>query len=102
SRDGTRIAFTAAEAETKEQKARKEKLGDFTIVRREYAFVHLYTLEVADALKAPVAGTAHTSGHDFSVGDFDWSPDGWRLAFSATVNPDIVQGGTSDLYVLDL
>jgi dipeptidyl aminopeptidase/acylaminoacyl peptidase len=102
SRDGSRIAFTAADPETKEQKARKEKLGDFTIVRREYAFVHLYTLDVAAALKAPVAGTAHTSGRDFSVADFDWSPDGARLAFSATLNPDLVQDGTRDLYVLDL
>jgi dipeptidyl aminopeptidase/acylaminoacyl peptidase len=100
--DGTRIAFTAAEPETKEQKDRKERLGDYAVGRREYSFVHLYTLDVAAATKAPVAGTAHTSGHDYSVGDFDWSPDGARLAFSATVNPDLVQGGTSDVYVLDL
>jgi dipeptidyl aminopeptidase/acylaminoacyl peptidase len=102
SADGTRIAFTAAEPETKEQKDRKERLGDYAVVRREYSFVHLYTLDVAAATKGPVAGTAHTAGHDYSVGDFDWSPDGSQLAFSATVNPDLVQGGTSDLYVLDL
>jgi dipeptidyl aminopeptidase/acylaminoacyl peptidase len=100
--DGRRIAFTAAEPETKAQKDRKERLGDYAVVRREYSFAHLYTLDVAAAMKAPVAGTAHTSGHDYSVEDFDWSPDGTRLAFSATVNPDLVQGGTSDLYVLDL
>ena len=100
--DGTRIAFTAAEPETKEQKDRKERLGDYAVVRREYSFVHLYTLDVAAATRAPVAGTAHTSGHDYSVGDFDWSPDGTRLAFSGTVNPDLVQGVTSDVYVLNL
>jgi len=100
--DGARIAFAASEAETKEQKDRKERLGDYTVVRREYSFVHLYTLDVPAAMKAPVAGTAHTSGHDYSVDDFAWSPDGTRLAYAATLNPDLVQGGTSDLYVFDL
>jgi dipeptidyl aminopeptidase/acylaminoacyl peptidase len=102
SRDSTQIAFTASEPETADQKARKDRLGDFTIVRREYSFVHLHTLNVAEALKAPVEGKAHTSGHDFSVGDFDWSPDGSSLAFAATLNPDLIQGGTSDIYVVDL
>jgi dipeptidyl aminopeptidase/acylaminoacyl peptidase len=100
--DGARIAFTASEAETKEQKDRKERLGDYSIVRREYSFAHLYTLDVAAAMKAPVAGTSHTSGHDYTVQDFDWSPDGTRIAFAATLNPDLIQGGTSDIYVVDL
>src|SRR5262249_40804731 len=57
---------------------------------------------VADALKTPAAGTAHTSGHEFSVSGVSWSPDGTRIAFAATLTPDLIQGTTSDIYVLTL
>src|SRR5262249_60855005 len=57
---------------------------------------------VAEALKEPVAGTQRTKGKDFSVGSFSWSPDGKLIAFSATINPDLIQGGTSDVYLLNL
>lgn len=72
------------------------------MVRRDYAHSHLWTFEVADALKAPVAGKQATSGKDFTVGGFDWSPDGTRIAFSAAINPDLVKSETSDIYVLTL
>jgi dipeptidyl aminopeptidase/acylaminoacyl peptidase len=36
------------------------------------------------------------------VGGFEWSPDGTRIAFSATIDPDLIHGGTSDIYVLEL
>ncbi len=100
--DGKQIAFTAAAAEDKEQKARKDHYGAYEVVRGDYAFVQLFTFEVAEALKAPVAGTARTKGRERSVASFSWAPDGTRIAFAATRNPDLVQGHTSDLYVLDL
>lgn len=100
--DGRTIAFTASEPESEAHKAREKRFGDFDVVRREYDFVQLFTLDVAEALKAPVKGTARTEGHERSVGDFDWSPDGSKIAFDATVDPDLIQGGTRDLYVLEL
>ena len=51
------------------------------------------------ARRRPPASSA-PRGRRFSVGSFSWSPDGARIAFSATVNPDLIQGGTADLYVL--
>jgi dipeptidyl aminopeptidase/acylaminoacyl peptidase len=102
SRDGKQIAFTATEPTSKALKDRKEHLGDFEIVRREYNHSHLWTLEVAEALNAPVAGTPRTKGKDFQVGAFSWSPDGTRIAFSATINPDLIHGVTSDIYLLNL
>ncbi len=102
SRDGTRIAFTASEPETDAHKEREKAFGDFAVVHREYDYVQLFTLDVADALKAPVKGTAHTTGHERSVGSFDWSPDGAHVAFDATANPDLSQSATSDVYVVDL
>ncbi|MDZ4801443.1 MAG: S9 family peptidase, partial [Bryobacteraceae bacterium] len=97
SRDGQSIAFTAPD---KRSEDRKNYFGDFEVVRRDYAHAHLWTLNVAEALKAPVAGKQLTKGKDFSIGSFDWSPDGTQIAFSATVNPDLVQGGSSDIYVM--
>ena len=71
-------------------------------MRREYTHSHIWSFDVADAMQAPVAGRQHTKNKDFSVGGFSWSPDGTKIAFSATVNPDLIQGKTSDIYVLTL
>ena len=50
---------------------------------------------------APVAGTQRTRGRDGTSSTPAWSPDGTRLAFSATRTPDLIDGGTADLYMLD-
>lgn len=101
SRDGKSIAFTAGDIDGKAAKARQDHLGGFEVVRREYNHSHLWTFDVAEALKAPVAGTQRTRGKDFTVGGFSWSPDGKRIAFSATKNPDLINGGTADIYLYE-
>ncbi len=100
--DGTTIAFTASDPVSEEAKARKDVYGDYEVVRREYTFTHLWTVDVAEAMRSPQPGRRRTSGKSFTVGGFDWSPDGTKIAFSATINPDLINGGTSDIYVLDL
>ncbi|MFN0124347.1 MAG: S9 family peptidase [Blastocatellia bacterium] len=102
SRDGKSIAFTAGDTDPKAVKERKDHLGDFEVVRREYAHMHLWTIDVAEAMKTPGAGAQRTKGKEFSVGGFDWSPDGSRIVFGATINPDLINGGTVDLYMLTL
>ena len=96
--DSRSVAYSAAEALTQEQKDRKERLGDYEVVRREYQHVHLWTIGLDEAMKAPAAGRQRTRGKDFSVGSFSWSPDGHAIAFSATLNPDLIQRQTSDIY----
>jgi dipeptidyl aminopeptidase/acylaminoacyl peptidase len=100
--DGKTIAFTATPSDKDAMKARKEHLGDFVVVRKEYQHAHLWTIDVAEALNAPLAGTVRTKGKDFSVGSFSWSPDSAKIAFSATANPDFIQGVTADISVLNL
>ncbi len=100
--DGKTIAFTAADPVSDEAKARKDHYGDYSLVRREYTHTHIWTVDVAEGLRAPQPGKRRTSGRDFTVGGFAWSPDGTRIAFSAAVNPDLINGGTSDIYVLEL
>src|SRR5947209_11512651 len=83
-------------------KNRKEHLGDFEVVRKEYDHLHLWTIDVAEALKEPQTGKPCTRGKDYSVGRFSWSPDGSRIAFDATRNPDLIHIGSADIYVLNL
>ena len=100
--DGKTIAFTARDAESEAAKARKDRYGDYEVVREDYGFTHLWTVDVDEALKTPQAGRRRTAGRDFTVQGFAWSPDGTRIAFAAPVNPDLVNSGTSDIYVVDL
>ncbi len=102
SEDSKQIAYTATEPVPQVSKDRKEYLGDFEVVRKEYNYLHLWTLNVSEALSAPVVGKQRTKNKDFSVDSFAWSPDAQRLAFSATLNPDLIQGVTSDVYLLNL
>ena len=100
--DGTHVAFLANEPEEKPKKDRKEHLGDFEVVRHEYNHGHVFTLDVAEAMKEPQAGKQRTKGRDFHVRQIAWSPDGKRLALGTTKNPDLIQSGTADIAVLDL
>jgi dipeptidyl aminopeptidase/acylaminoacyl peptidase len=100
--DGKTIAFTATPSDKERMKDRKEHFGDFVVVRKEYDHSHLWTIDVAEALKESSPGTARTNGKEFNVGGFSWSPDSAKIAFSATLNPDFIQGVTSDIYVLSL
>ncbi|MGE0886086.1 MAG: prolyl oligopeptidase family serine peptidase [Blastocatellales bacterium] len=102
SRDGKSIAFTSSDTNQKAAKERQDHLGGFEVVRKEYSYSHIFTLDVAEALNAPVAGTQRTKSKDFTVGQASWSPDGKLIAFSATINSDLINGGTSDIYLLTL
>jgi dipeptidyl aminopeptidase/acylaminoacyl peptidase len=97
--DATMIAFTASD---KRSEDRKKHLGDFEVVRRDYAHSHIWTIGVTAALKAPEKGAQRTKGNNYTVGGFNWSPDGKRIAFTAAVNPDLVNGNTADVYMLAL
>src|SRR5579862_1194484 len=82
--DGKMIAFASTGPESKARKDRKEKFGDFEIVNGDYKMVHLWTLNVDEDKSKP---EPLTSGTQFSVGSFHWSPDSKRVAFSATRDP---------------
>ena len=100
--DGGAIAFTSSPAAAA-RKTRDTTLGGFEVVRRDYAMQQLYTIDVAAAQSVPQPGIARTpAGATYSVASFDWSPDGSRIAFSATTVPDLAFGNTADIHVLTL
>ncbi len=100
--DGRTLAFLSVGAESRTLSSREQYLGGYEVVRREYEYTHIWTIDVAEALKSPQHGWQRTKGVNFSVGSYDWSPDSTKIAFSATINPDLIQGGTEDIYVLNL
>ena len=104
--DGGAIAYTSTGADAKAKKDRKEKYGDFEIVGGDYTMSHLWLVKVpaeipADPKKLPKAEQL-TSGEQYTVGAFSWSPDGKRIAFAAQRDPDLGSSDTEQLYVLDL
>ena len=100
--DGKTIAYTANEPSAQPLKDRKDYYGDYDVVREGYTYVHLWTMDVAEGMKAPIVGKQRTKKKDFSVDSFSWSHDGSSIVFSATINPDLIQGVTSDIYLLKL
>lgn len=119
--DMKQIAFTRADAESKEAKAEKEKYGAFGVEGTEYRLSHLWLLNVDldsvknagslpcyeskdSSMKKPCwtmpKAKRLTSGN-FTVGGFDWSPDGRQIAFTRQPNPLINSGIYADIVLVD-
>ncbi len=93
--DGLRIAYTEPDAESQDRKDRKEKYGEYEVVKSDYTMTHLWMLNV----DAPEKSLRLTSGQDYTVGGFSWSPDSQWIAFSAARDPDLGSSDTQDIYV---
>ncbi|MFZ0638100.1 MAG: S9 family peptidase [Candidatus Acidiferrales bacterium] len=99
--DGKRIAFTAADPESDAHKARVKKYGGFQIIDGDYTMSHLWLIDVPAPESSELPKPARlTSGQDFTVQGFRWSPDGARIAFDATKDPALADGGTANIYIL--
>ena len=92
--DGKQIAYAAPDADAKPQKDRKEKYGEFEIVRNDYTRSHLWL--------QPVEGTATrlTESEKYSVGAFSWSPDSTRIAFTSVPDPTPNSSRFADIYTV--
>jgi len=92
--DGRSIAFTMTDPKSKAVEERDKKYGEFEIVDQDHRMTHLHVLELAaKTLRRLTEGS-------FTVGRFDWSPDGASVAFDHRINPDPANGGTSDISVV--
>lgn len=92
---GKRIAFTANDEESAEEKARKEKGQDVRLEDEPNEYAHLWVLDVESRKARRVTG-----GRDFTVTGFAWSPDSQTVAFSAPPTPLITDAWKSDLYTI--
>lgn len=100
--DGKSIVFAATVPDSKAYKERVEKYSDYEVVHQDYKMTHLYSFPVSDTASKLPTPKALTKGVDFSVGNFSISPDGKKIAFDATKNPDLINSHTADIYVLTL
>ena len=104
SKDGRQMAFTAPPPDSRADKDRKERFGEYQVFEKDYKQTQLWTVDVAGASAAffPVKATQVTKDTALNVTGFAWSPDSARIAFSAARNPLLAFAGDEDLYLLDL
>ena len=105
--DSKQIAIAAEAPKTKAMKDREESFGEYHVFHADYALVHLWTLAlpIADAAGiTPATGEPKllTPGESFSVASMDWSPDGTKIAFGATRDPDLISGSSGDIYTVSV
>ncbi len=93
--DGSRIAFRATDEESDEDKDRQESGRDVIVEDDEGRFSHLWVFDMETEETRRI-----TEGASYTVGSFDWSPDGTRLAFSATPTGRPFDSWKSDVYVV--
>ncbi len=103
--DEKHIAIAAQGPDSKAMKDRKESFGDYKVIHGDYQMMHLWLVGVLEPDAAGrIAKAAEpqllTKGDDFSVGDFAFSPDGARIAFSAQRDPDLISSYTADIYTV--
>src|SRR3984893_6000406 len=119
--DSKTIAFTTKDPLSKAQKDRVERYGDYSVIDGDERMTHLWTVDVT---AAPVAAPAKeakeksssslapappfgmpeahrlTEGDGFSVQGFSWSKDGAKVAFAASKDGELKNGGTTTVYVV--
>jgi dipeptidyl aminopeptidase/acylaminoacyl peptidase len=100
--DGRRIAFTALDPETPERRARRDRDGDIVSSDGDQRMTHLWLVNVPSDDTAAKPAERLTRGSDFTVGEFGWSPEGKRIAFSASHETGLVGLASADIYVLDV
>jgi dipeptidyl aminopeptidase/acylaminoacyl peptidase len=121
--DSKTIAFTTKDPLSKAQKDRVERYGEYSVIDGDERMTHLWTVDVtAPPVVAPVKSDSSTStststatppagvpeahrlteGDEFSVQDFSWSKDGLKIAFAASKNGELKNGGTTTVYVVSL
>jgi dipeptidyl aminopeptidase/acylaminoacyl peptidase len=92
--DGKSIAYTATEPKTAGIKDREKKYGEFQVVQQDYKMTHLFAIDVGTrAIRTLTSGA-------FTVGSFQWSPDGKGIAFDHRVNSAFASSGSTDISIL--
>jgi dipeptidyl aminopeptidase/acylaminoacyl peptidase len=100
--DSASIAFTAMDAKTADEEKNERGRSDFRWIDEEEKMQHLYLLKVENVqLPTKPEAIKLTSGK-FSVGtDFNWSPEGDKIAFSHQRSVNADDWKTSDVSVIE-
>jgi len=99
---GNQVAFTTLDPVTDVMKEREKNWGDVRMEDEDQRYSHLHVLDLSGASKdAPLRyDVKRLTQGTFVVGNFDWSPDGTRLAFDHRITSDPADGGSADISVV--
>jgi len=94
--DGTKIAFTARDALSEEDKKKQKEKDDAEVVDEKFRMSHLWIfgMESKKAVRL-------TKGK-FTVEDFRWSPDSKRIAYVSRPNTKVDEAWNTDIWVVDV
>ena len=84
--DGKKISFLKNDNDTEEEKKSKENKTDVILVDKNFKYSHIYTYNLDEDSVFQI-----TSGN-FSVNNFDYSPDGKKIIFSHQEDTNINTG----------
>lgn len=95
--DGTMIAYTARDKESKHEKSVEKKYGKYEEFEEKYKQSRLLIYNIKDEKSEEIV-----KRDDLNVQSFAWSPNSNHIAFSATPDPRILNFTKSDLYVVNV
>ena len=118
--DGKKIAILMNEKDSKSQKSKKERYGSFEVDDEEFKLSHLWLIDFsADMFPSPAEKPCYdakdstkscislvkpvrlTNGN-FTISNFEWSPDGTKIAFTHQPNPLITSSVHSNISIFDV
>jgi dipeptidyl aminopeptidase/acylaminoacyl peptidase len=92
--DGKSLAYTATDGKSPEVKDREKKFGEFQIVEQDHRMTHLFILDLKTRATRPLTKGA------FTVGSFQWSPDGASIAFDHRDNATPGSSSSADISIV--
>jgi dipeptidyl aminopeptidase/acylaminoacyl peptidase len=94
--DGKKIAYTARDPLSEDEKKKQEDKDDAVVVDEKFQMSHLWIFDIAGNKSARL-----TEG-EFTVSDFRWSPDSKSIAYVSRPNTKVDLSWNSDIWVVAL
>lgn len=99
--DGRFIAYTMTDPKTEEEEKNNKGRNDFRWVDENLKLARLYVIPVEKDEKGKREARKLTTAN-YHVGDFDWSNDSARIAFSHTKSPVVNDWPTADVSIVEV
>jgi len=99
--DGRSIAYTMTDPKTDEEEKNDKGRNDFRWVDEDFKMSRLYVIPVEKDTSGKREPRKLTTGN-YTIGEFDWSADGARIAFSFYKTPGANDWTTADVSIIDV